>query len=120
MPITFSIEQDAVFSTATGVVSLAEVIEHLKAKVDAGVSGRPELFDARGITSVLSTAEVRDLAREAARALGEIQPGRLAVVTNNPLHEGLTHSYAIFTGHMDADLEVFGDFDKARDWLLKP
>ncbi len=121
MPASFTIDTDTacVLTTATGILSYADVVELIRAKVKAGVMAHDELVDARDITLDLSSADLPAIAGEVRAALGDRVPGRTAVVTNSGFLYGLARAYADLIKDTQPTFEVFTDMAEARQWLAK-
>lgn len=121
MPTTFAVdhEQNAIFTTATGILSFEEIVQHLQAKEESHVLDYAELFDARDVSLDFSVAELRRIADEVRRMMGTVVPGKVAVVTNNNFIYGLARTYQAITTSHNSRLEVFKDFEAAREWLLE-
>lgn len=118
MPITFTIEQEVIFTEARGILSYADVLDHISAKETKEVFTLPELFDARDVTLDLSVEDLKAIAAAVAKSLNGRSPGRTAVVMNSAFLFGLARSYADLTKVMNPDFEVFYDFDEARAWIF--
>ena len=120
MPVTFQVDRSggAVFTTARGIVSYAELLDHIASKAKQGLIARAELFDARDITLDLSLSELQAIAEHTKEALGSQTPGKIAVVTNNTFVYGLARAYAVFAREDNPRLQVFQNVEDARAWLL--
>lgn len=119
MPITFNIERNVIFTTATGILSYADVLDHIEAKRHGDVIASSELFDARRITLDISVDDLKSIASEVAKALDGKAPGRIAMVLNSAFFLGLARTYAGLSKVVNPAFEVFYDFDEARTWLMK-
>lgn len=121
MPASFTIDTDTacVLTTATGILSYADVVELIRAKVKAGVMAHDELVDAREITLDLSSADLPAIVGEVRTALGDRAPGRTAIVTNSGFLYGLARAYADLIKDTQPTFEVFTDMAEARQWLAK-
>ncbi len=121
MPASFTIDTDTawVLTTATGILSYADVVELIRAKVKAGVMAHDELVDARNVTLDLSSADLPAIVREVRTALGDRAPGRTAIVTNSGFLYGLARAYADLIKDTQPTFEVFTDMLEARQWLAK-
>ena len=120
MPVTFQVDKSggAVFTTARGIVSYTELLDHIAAKLERGLIARAELFDARDINLDLSLSELQGIAEQTKKALGSQTPGKIAVVTNNAFVYGLARAYAVFSREDNPSLQVFHNIEDARAWLL--
>ena len=119
MPIKFSSDHGtkAIVTTATGIVSCEDILNHIEAKVVADVLTYAELFDARDVTLDVSIAELNVIAKEAREATGQQKPGRIAVVTNSSFIYGLAKLYASLTEKDNPHFEIFREMDAARSWI---
>ncbi len=120
MPVTFLLDSEhrAIISTATGMLGRAEILEHLKAKSDAGVLGFAELFDARDVTLDLSVSDLQTIADDVREAMGATERGKTAVVTNNNFIYGIAATYKALTSAQNLEFEVFRQIDDARSWVV--
>lgn len=116
MPITFTVEQEVIFTTARGILSFADVLDHISAKKE--VFTFPEFFDARDVTLDLSADDLKAIAVEVSKTLNGRSPGKTAVVTNSAFLFGLARSYAVLTKETNPDFDVFYEYDEARSWLF--
>jgi len=121
MPVTYILEdgQQLVVTTASGILSREEILQHLGAKTASGVLATPELFDARDVTLDLSVADLQIIADQVRSAMAGIQPGRTAVVTTNNFISGFAETYKKLAAEDAAQLEIFQHVEDARKWLLQ-
>jgi hypothetical protein len=119
MPITFRAEHGAkvIVTTATGIVSCADILDHIQAKVVSDVLSYAELFDARDVTLDVSVAELKSIAVKSREAIGKHQPGRVAVLTDSSFIYGLAKLYASLTEKDNPQFKIFQDMDAARSWI---
>lgn len=119
MPITFRSEHGTktILTTATGIVTCAEILDHINAKVTADVLTYAELFDARDVTLDVSIAELNLIAKKVREATGKEKPGRIGVVTNSSFIYGLAKLYASLTEEDNPHFEIFQEMDAARSWI---
>jgi hypothetical protein len=117
MRISYLIQEQTVSTTARGILSIIDVIEHVREKKRAGIELQPELFDARDVTLDLSASDLKTIAAEVARAIDGKQPGPVAVVTNSAFLFGLAKAYAELTRTINPNVAVFYDYEKALCWL---
>lgn len=119
MPVHYVVEGERklVLTTASGILSREEILEHLQAKAKGGLLSSPELFDLRDVTLDLSVADLQMIAEQVRRAMQGNQAGRIAVVTNNSFIAGIAGTYKELTAEDDAPLEVFQHVEDAREWL---
>jgi hypothetical protein len=117
MQISYLIQEQSVITTARGILSIIDVIEHISAKKRAGIELFPELFDARNVSLDFSASDLKTIAAEVARAIDGRQPGPVAVVTNSAFLFGLAKAYADLTKAINPNVSVFYDYEKAHSWL---
>jgi len=119
MPVTFKADprSGAVLTTARGIVSYAELLDHIAAKATKGLMARDELFDARDINLDLSLSEVKAIAERTKDALRSQPPGKIAIVTNNAFIYGLARAYALLSREDNPRCQLFQDVEGAHDWL---
>jgi hypothetical protein len=119
MPIEYVIDRipQRVLTQAEGLVTFEDLSRHLDAEErDRGLE-LPELFDARGATTNVTTQQVRTLVYRAAATLGRIPLGPTAIVATDDLVFGMARMYAILTEDAGARVEVFRDVESANRWL---
>jgi hypothetical protein len=119
MPIQYVIDRihQRILTQAEGLVTFADLSRHLDAEErDRGLE-LPELFDARGATTNVTTQQVRTLVSRAAAALRRIPLGPTAIVATDDLVFGMARMYAILTEDAGARVEVFRDIESANRWL---
>jgi hypothetical protein len=119
-PIVFTIAHSvrAVFTTAVGIVELADLLAHIQAKAVAGVLSYSELFDARKIVLDLSIPELFIIASEMRKATAGKPSAKIAVVVSSGFLHGLARSYAHIAISDGQIVEVFKSYDEAHAWLL--
>lgn len=118
MPISFSVDHSRrrVVTRASGLVTFAELSEHLDAEERARALDLAELFDARGATTDITPDEVRQLVKRAVDTGRRISLGPTAVVTHNDLVFGMARMYSILVED-SAPVGVFRDLEPAIEWL---
>jgi hypothetical protein len=102
---------------AKGLVTFQELSQHLDAEERDRGLGLPELFDARGATTNLTTGQVRTLVQRAADTLRGTALGPTAIVATDDVTFGMARMYAILTEQAGARVEVFRDIESAKRWL---
>ena len=119
MPITRTADEKTrtLYTKAVGPLSYEDFADHIQAKIKSGVIDYAELFDARGANLDLSLAELHSLSDQMQRALGNMQPGRIAVVTDSAFIAGLARAYQAASREHNPGFEIFGDCTEARTWL---
>jgi hypothetical protein len=119
MPIQSVIDRihQRILTHAEGLVTFEDLGQHLDAEErDRGLE-LPELFDARGATTNVTTQQVRTLVYRAAATLRRIPLGPTAIVATDDLVFGMARMYAILTEDTGARVEVFRDVESANRWL---
>jgi hypothetical protein len=119
MPIRYVIDgnRKRLLTHAEGLVTFQELSQHLDAEERDRGLGLPELFDARGATTNLTTGQVRTLVQRAADTLRGTALGPTAIVATNDVAFGMARMYAILTEQAGARVEVFRDIESATRWL---
>jgi hypothetical protein len=104
-------------TTASGEVTLAELLEHIAAEGREGHLGAPELFDARQATTNLTSAEVRHLVERmrSKAVVGALGP--TALVTTNDVVFGMARMYSLMSDTFDHRFTVFRSMIEAERWL---
>jgi hypothetical protein len=102
---------------ADGVVTFHDVNAHLDVEQRNRDLDRPELIDARGATTDLTTADVRRLVQRAATMLRTVELGPTAIVTANDVVYGMARMYSILAEGVGVNVEVFREIHAATAWL---
>jgi len=102
---------------ADGFVTFHEINDHLDLEERNRDLDLPELFDARGATTDLTTNQVRHLVRRAANMLHVVDLGATAIVTTNDMLYGMARMYSVLAEGVGASAEVFTDVESATTWL---
>ena len=120
MPVSTSIDHEAktIHTTASGIVSCDEILDHVERKRIAKAFNYAEVFDARGVTLDLSISDLHTIAAEVRAATGQEKPGRVSVVTNSSFIRGLAHTYAALTIGENPEFRVFHDLEGAKEWTF--
>lgn len=102
-----------------GTLSYADFLIHLKETRPRLAPGRPELFDARGAVTDMTTEQIRDLcyATQGVSDRGEIGP--TAIVATDDKVFGLARMYSGFCEGRAQPVLVFRDFRRAEEWLAR-
>jgi hypothetical protein len=118
--IVFTVDRKAkaVFTTARGIVSRADIIDHIEAKMRAGVLAYAELFDGRETVLDLSMEDLPIIAETMRTAMADLKPGKVAVVADSGFLYSLARSYAELTREDNPQFEVFTEMEEAREWFL--
>ena len=119
MPIAmeFDTASNRLRTTATGELTLADLLGHIDDEERAAHLGAPELFDARDATTSLMAPEVRRLV-DVMRTYAKQQAiGPTALVTRNDVVFGMARMYGILSGDFDPRFSVFRNMTDAERWL---
>lgn len=116
MPISakLSAETRWLHTRATGTLTYAELLAHLR---DTKEGGRPELFDARGADTDLTTFQVRSLSYFAKHLWDRGELGPTAVVATEDALFGMVRMYSSFLDAFAGVSQVFRDIGYAEKWL---
>ena len=119
MAIRFVIDRvlQRMFTHADGVVTYADLTEHLNAEERERGLGLPELIDASGATTNVKTAEVVRLVQRAARTSQSVPLGPTAIVVQDAAAFGMARMYSILMDRVGAPVGVFRDRAEAISWL---
>jgi hypothetical protein len=119
MPIRYSTDpvNRRLVTRADGVVTFAEIDAHLDIEQRNRDLDRPELIDARGATTDLTTQQVRQLVQPAANMLRLVELGATAIVTTDDVLYGMARMYSILAEGVGATSQVFRDVESATRWL---
>jgi len=119
MPITYVIDRlhQRMLTHASGLITFQDVDDHLdQEERDRGLD-LPELVDARGARTDLTSAQVRALVQRGIRMLRTIPLGPTAIVANDETLFGMARMYSILAEHDGITVDVFRDVDSASRWL---
>src|SRR5580698_1982773 len=120
MPIRFTYDQQRaiLFTTAEGLVTLAEIESHLDQESKARALGCPEIFDASTATTNLTSDDVRSLVRQLLVHKANTHFGPTAFIATNDLLFGMARMISIVSElHGGPKIEVFRTLDAALGWL---
>jgi hypothetical protein len=119
VPIHYSIDpiHRRLVTHADGVLTFHDINAHLDVEQRNRDLDRPELFDARGATTDLTTQEVRRLVQRAAGMLRLVELGPTAIVTTNDVLYGMARMYSVLAEGVGAAADVFHDVESATGWL---
>src|SRR5688572_16417611 len=72
MSVTYTVDErrELVVTTARGIVTFSELMDHIAAKERAGLAAKAELFDARDVALDLSKDQLNQLAERSRSASG--------------------------------------------------
>jgi hypothetical protein len=119
MPIHYSVDpvRRRIVTRADGVVTFKDINAHLDLEQRNRDLAAPEVVDARGATTNLTTEEVRALVRRAADMSRVVDLGPTAIVTTNDVVYGMARMYSMLVEGYGANTEVFRDLESAERWL---
>ena len=119
MPITFVIDRvlQRMMTHADGVVTYAELNEHLNAEEQERGLGLPELIEASGATTDVNSGNVMRLVQRAARTSQSVPLGPTAIVVQDAVAFGMARMYSILMDRVGAPVGVFRDRAEAISWL---
>ena len=104
---------------ASGPVSYAEVDAVIKQfQTDPRLTGAVLLVDASDVEAVLTTAELRNIARQMMPILDR-GLGSIGIVTSNPFAYGVSRMFGVFAESVGARVGAFREFDEAHQWLAE-
>jgi hypothetical protein len=102
---------------ADGLVTYADLTEHLDAEERERGLGLPELIDASGASTDVKPDDVARLVQRAARTSQRVPLGPTAIVVQDAMAFGMARMYAILMDRVGAPVEVFRDRSAAVRWL---
>jgi hypothetical protein len=105
------------FTQANGLVTFEDLNAHLDAEERERGLDLPELFDARGASTNVTPAQVRQLVSRAHTTLQERPLGPTAIVVTDDMAFGMARMYAILANRLGIVVEVFRDVESAEEWL---
>ncbi len=115
--MTFDPAARRLVTTATGDVTLQELLDHIEEEAGADHLGTPELFDARQARTSLSSADIRTLIERMRRASQNRVLGPTALVTANDVVFGMARMYSLLSEGFDSRFAVFRQWSDAVRWL---
>jgi hypothetical protein len=118
MPITFVVDhmRQRMVSHADGVVTFADLDEHLDAERRERALGLPELIDASGASTDITSKQIERLVQRAAGMVRTTPLGPTAIVVQDPMAFGMARMYSILM-ELVAPVGVFRDRASANNWL---
>ena len=119
MPIRYEFDgaHGRLITHADGVITFHDIDAHLDVEQRKRALELPELFDARGATTDLTTDQVRKLVDRATDMLRVVDIGATAVVTDDPALYGMARMYAQLADRVGISAAVFRDVRAAARWL---
>src|SRR4030095_9907317 len=121
MPIHYAIDRMTrrLVARADGLLTSHDINAHLDLEQKNRDLELPELFDARGATTNVTTDQVRHLVRRAADMLRFVDLGATAIVTTNDIFYGMARMYSVLAESEGAATDVFTDVESATKWLAQ-
>jgi hypothetical protein len=121
MSVHVAFEADILVTTFTGLVTTDDLFvlaQRVAAIEDGGSTARLRLTDLSLASGMhITFSDVMDLAgRRAVRELAA--PIRSAIVAADPAHRGFARMYQTLMDHPEVTIEIFGDRESARAWLV--
>jgi hypothetical protein len=119
MPITYVIDRfrQRMLTHADGVVTFHDVNRHLDEEERERGLDLPELVDARGAKTDLTSEQLRQLVQRAAQMARTIPLGPTAIVATDDTVFGMARMYSILAEQVGVSVEVFRDLGSAERWL---
>jgi hypothetical protein len=117
--MTFAVDRvlQRMVTHADGLVTYAELDEHLDAEERERGLGLPELIDASGASTNIKPDDVARLVQRAARTSQNVPLGPTAIVVQDAVAFGMARMYSILMDRVGAPVEVFRDRAAAVRWL---
>ncbi|MDH3497054.1 MAG: hypothetical protein OER21_09835 [Gemmatimonadota bacterium] len=125
MPLSYRLlpEHDLIWTTATGVLTDGDVLEH-KRRLVADPACHPnmrELSDIRPVSELQVTPNgVQLMAAMDSRDAAQLGDHHMALVANEDVVVGMARMYAAFTADHLPRVGVFRSLDEALRWLGLP
>ena len=119
MPVTYEIDapRRMLWALAEGVVTYAELAQHLAEEERDDALGLAELIDARGATTDLTPEQVRSLVTLTDALVRKGRFGALAIVTDNDVTFGMARMYQILADALPIEIGVYRELSDALAWL---
>ena len=119
MPIILEVdrEQPLVTTTVRGQVTYEEIQSHLSEEEHLRATGYPELIDAMGASTTLTTDEVRALVNRTHDMLRQGRFGPTAIASDNNVIYGMARMYQILAERDGISIAVFRSLPEAERWL---
>jgi hypothetical protein len=113
---SFDVATQTLQARASGTVSFAELLEHVRAE-RLKIPGVRTLFDATGATTTLTSDEVKQLAHNTSVMFEPGKLGPTAFVATDSTLFGMARMYEAFTSELMRPFQVFRDVSAALTWL---
>ena len=119
MPVTYEIDatRRLVRASAKGIVTYAELAQHVAEEERDEALGLAEVIDARGATTDLTSDQVRSLVTLTDALVRKGRFGALAIVTDNDVAFGMARMYQILVGELPVEIGVYRELGDALAWL---
>jgi hypothetical protein len=119
MAIKFVIDRfrQRILTHADGLVTFAELTRHLEEEQRAHGLDLPELIDARGAKTDVTSEEIWRLVKRTEDLAQRTPLGPTAIVTTDDVVYGMARMYSMLAERVGAVVEVFRDIDSAERWL---
>jgi hypothetical protein len=120
MPIERRLDGPLIRTTVSGLVTYADIEQHVREARRTQTFNLPEIVDAQGVTAV--GLSLNDLIRAASLvrdSLGDQTPGRRAILVNNGDHARLARIFASLTVRW-LPVAVFATPTEAEMWATAP
>jgi hypothetical protein len=119
VPIRYSVDRlhGWLLTHADGVVTFHDINAHLDIEQRDHNLGRPELIDARGAMTDLTSEQIRRLVQRATNMLRLVELGPTAIVTDDDVAFGMARMYSLLAESAGVVAEVFRDLEPATRWL---
>ena len=119
MPIDFVFDsaRGRLQTTARGLVTLRDLLDHVDDEARNQHLGATELFDAREATTDLTSLQIHELVDRMRHHATFGRLGPTALVTENDVVYGMARMYSILSHEFDASFAVFRDIASAEQWL---
>ena len=110
-------QKQIIFSRASGVVGLGDILNYIDAKKQAGVLEYAELLDGSNIIVDLSISDLPVIGDAMRNSMAVQKSARTALVTNSAFIYGLAQRYAEIRKRDNLQFEVFADYAEASKWI---
>lgn len=119
MPISMDVDhaRRRVYTRAWGSVTYDEVQAHLSEEARKQGLGYPELVDATGATTALTSGQIRELVRRTHALLRRGPFGPTAIAATHDVLYGMARMYEILAGDDGVSVGVFRTVADAERWL---
>jgi hypothetical protein len=121
MPITARVEQTSkrLHSRASGILTYEDVRYHLQETRGLVAPGYPDLFDARGVETDMTVAQIQSLVSISGEMFKRGALGATAIVVTGHVLFGMTRMYERLNADDISPVHVFLDLPPAEAWLAQ-